>query len=68
MTAAELREIRENVGITQAEAARLVGVVARQWRRWEAGHQAVNPSAARLIRCVERWETIQQYLDGLDDV
>ncbi len=67
MTGDELREIRESLGLTMTGCARLVGITPRQWGRWESGEQSVNPCAARLIRCVERWETVQEYLEGLDD-
>ena len=46
----EIRHTRIRVGLTQAEAARSVGVAMRTWQDWEAGKAAMPAGLWRLFR------------------
>lgn len=50
MTAAEYREVLENLGLTQGGGARLLGVDERTSRRWANGERDVPPPAQRFLR------------------
>ena len=52
LTPARIREIREQLGLTQAQAAERIGVARRTWMYWESPgrHQAPSPAAAKLIQ------------------
>lgn len=63
MTAAELRCVREWLGLTGEALGRLVGVTDRMVRRWEAGTHQI-PDGARLE--IERAEqTTADIVDGV---
>jgi DNA-binding transcriptional regulator YiaG len=49
MTPTTLRAIRTTLGLTQAEAALLVGVQTRSWRHWEGGSRQIPEPVARLV-------------------
>lgn len=44
-----LKALRGKLKITQAEAARLVGVDANSWARWERGERQPRGPALRMI-------------------
>lgn len=46
MTPPKIRAARLALGLTQSQAARLVGVDARSWRRWEAPTPPPRPAGA----------------------
>src|SRR3990172_13397409 len=50
ITGAEIRRIRQRLGLTQEAFGRLVGVHFVTVSRWERGTLGVRESAARLIR------------------
>ena len=50
MTADEYRTAIETLGLSQVEAARLLGVDARTSRRWASGQREVPPPAMRFLR------------------
>jgi transcriptional regulator with XRE-family HTH domain len=58
ITAAHIRAARLTAGLTQPEAARLIGRTLRQWQRYESGISRLDPilwrawqaKAARFIR------------------
>lgn len=50
MTAAELRIIRERLGVTGDWLAARLGVIPRTVRRWEAGTRAISAQAADHVR------------------
>ena len=54
MTPAEMREVREGLGLTQAALAELFGVHIRTVRRWEAGHMVPRGPARTLYAAVMR--------------
>lgn len=49
MTAAELRQARANLGLTQSQMAAMLGRKLRNYQQWEWGERKVDPAAARLI-------------------
>ena len=53
-----LRSWRRFAGLTQAEAARLVGVSTRQWQRFEAGRARLRPEVASKIGESESWKEL----------
>jgi DNA-binding transcriptional regulator YiaG len=46
---AKLKQLRERLGITQAEAAERAGVALRTWINWENAHQQPSRPAQKLI-------------------
>jgi DNA-binding transcriptional regulator YiaG len=50
MTPVEYREVIEWLGLSQIEAARLLGVDARTSRRWALGERDIPPPAVRFLR------------------
>ena len=45
MTGAELKALRKSLGLSLAQASRLVEVSARTWCRWESGQQRIPAGA-----------------------
>lgn len=50
LTPAELRTLRESLGLTQAELAELLKIGAKTWTRWETGRQRPSQSLNILLR------------------
>jgi len=50
MKANDYREVLASLGLTQTQAAHLLGVDERTSRRWANGERAVPPPAARFLR------------------
>lgn len=46
---AEIREARHRAGLTQAQAAALVGVQPRAWRYWEGGGRKMSGAVWELF-------------------
>jgi len=46
----EIREARKLLGITQAEAAKMVHSTCRVWQQWEAGDRKMHPAFWELFR------------------
>jgi len=46
----EIREARKMLGITQAEAAKMVHSTCRVWQQWEAGDRKMHPAFWELFR------------------
>jgi DNA-binding transcriptional regulator YiaG len=49
MKAHAVRELRRDMGLSQSEFARLVGVAPNTVARWERGELGMRPTTARLI-------------------
>lgn len=47
---AKLRDLRERLGLTQAEAAEKAGVALRTWISWENAHRVPGRLASNLLR------------------
>ena len=50
----QVRRIRTELGLSQEEFARLLGVSASGLRKWEQGQRAPRGAAATLLRIMER--------------
>jgi len=53
LTAAEVRTIREGLGVTAEWFAAQIGVTPRTVQRWESGESEIKPSAAEAILTLE---------------
>ena len=49
MTKEQLKQARQQLGLTQAAMAAKMGIIQRKWERWEGGHSPINPEGARLV-------------------
>ena len=49
MTPAEIKQVRHQLGLTQAAMARAMGIGTRKWERWEGGYSPISPEGARLV-------------------
>lgn len=49
LTPAEIRALRERLGLTLEQAAEKVGVQPSTWYKWETPSQKRNPSPSHLI-------------------
>lgn len=45
----QIKEARQQLGLTQAAMAEKMGIIQRKWERWEGGHSPISPEGARLI-------------------
>lgn len=60
----KLREFRKARGLTQAQAAALVGVVPRAWLMWETGRGKPNDQMMiRLYALTEGWIVPNDFYD-----
>ena len=49
MTKEQLKQARQQLGLTQAAMAKAMGIGTRKWERWEGGHSPISPEGARLV-------------------
>ena len=49
MTKEQLKQVRHQLGLTQAGMAKAMGIGTRKWERWEGGHSPISPEGARLV-------------------
>lgn len=67
MTPTQLRTTLARIGLTQAGAARLIGVGDRTFRRWACDEQSIPVPIVRLFALLERDPTAVAWLrDGQD--
>jgi len=52
MTPTQLKQARQQLGLTQAAMAKAMGIGARKWERWEGGHSPISPEGARLVEMI----------------
>jgi len=52
MTGAEVRRVRQRLGLTQVQLAAKLGVTENTLARWERGSVGIGEPVARLIRFV----------------
>lgn len=45
----EIRQVRESVGLTQSDAARLVYRSTRNWQQWELNERPMDPALWELF-------------------
>ncbi len=62
MTPFAIRTTRQRLGLTQGQAARLVGVEARTWRHWEAGERVMPEPVRRILGMVEDVPEVREWL------
>ena len=49
MKPAEIKQARQAAGLTQTEAAKLVGVALRTWQHWEGGDRKMSAPVWKLF-------------------
>lgn len=54
MSGAEIRELRERLGLTAAEMAHRLGVSETTMSRWETGKNAPSPTAMQALAALEQ--------------
>jgi transcriptional regulator with XRE-family HTH domain len=54
----EIKQARLDAGLTQLEAAELVGFSARAWQMWEYGKRPMRPAVFHLFKLLAFPESI----------
>jgi DNA-binding transcriptional regulator YiaG len=49
MTGAELKKLRNRLGLSVTAASRQINVSARSWQRWQSGRQKIPAGALELF-------------------
>ena len=57
MTKEQLKQARQQLGLTQAAMAKAMGIGTRKWERWEGGHSPISPEGARLVELLVELKT-----------
>lgn len=65
---AEVREIRERLGLSQAALEKLLGVGPKTVVRWETGRVFQNRATDTLLRVIDRFPKVARYLAAERDV
>ena len=65
MTPATIRATRKRLGLTQGQAARLLGVDGRTWRRWECAERTMPKPVCRLLGAAEAVPGVLAWLETL---
>ena len=55
MAPEEIKQARQEMGLTQAAMAKAMGIGTRKWERWEGGHSPISPEGARLIEMILKY-------------
>lgn len=55
MTHSQLKQARQQLGLTQAAMAKAMGIGTRKWERWEGGHSPISPEGARLVEMLLKY-------------
>ena len=50
MTREQIKQARQQLGLTQAAMAAKMGIIHRKWERWEGGHSPISAEGATLLR------------------
>ena len=58
MTKEQLKQARQQLGLTQAAMAKVMGIGTRKWERWEGGHSPISPEGARLVELLLKYEAV----------
>ncbi len=58
----DVAELRRSIGMTQREAALLLGVTLNTWARWERGELGLHPERARQLGRLRN--LVQRYGEG----
>ncbi len=54
MTAHQFRLVLTKIGLSQVQVAHTLGVTPRTARRWALGEVNVSPTAAKLLRLIQK--------------
>ena len=52
MTKEQLKQARQQLGLTQAAMAAKMGIIQRKWERWEGGHSPISPEGVMLVEMI----------------
>jgi len=52
MTKEQIKQARQQLGLTQAAMAKVMGIGTRKWERWEGGHSPISQEGARLVEII----------------
>jgi DNA-binding transcriptional regulator YiaG len=66
MTPTQILRWRTRLGMTQADAASLIGVSGAGWRKWEAGTREIPTPVERLLRLVETLPGAREALERME--
>ena len=58
MTPEQLKQARQQLGLTQAAMAKAMGIGTRKWERWEGGHSPISPEGARLVEMMLKFGVV----------
>lgn len=61
----EIRELRQNLGLSQKRISELLQLGARTWSRWESGHEHPSRSSSILLHALADGRLDVNYLDLL---
>jgi DNA-binding transcriptional regulator YiaG len=65
MTSLQFRNVIAKIGLSQVQAARVLGVTPRTVRRWALDEVKIPPTAAKLLRLMQMGEiSTQQVKDA----
>jgi DNA-binding transcriptional regulator YiaG len=65
MTSLQFRNVIAKIGLSQVQAARVLGVTPRTVRRWALDEVKISPTAAKLLRLMQRGQiSTQQVKDA----
>lgn len=59
MTPAEIKQARQQLGLTQAAMAKAMGIGTRKWERWEGGHSPISQEGARLVEMLVELKVVK---------
>ena len=55
----QLKQARQQLGLTQAAMAKAMGIGTRKWERWEGGHSPISPEGARLVELLVELKVVK---------
>ena len=58
MTKEQLKQARQQLGLTQSSMAKAMGIGTRKLERWEGGHSPISPEGARLVELLLKYEAV----------
>lgn len=64
----EIRELRDGLGLTQADLESQLGLGSKTVVRWESGRVIQNKATDNLLRLIQRDPTALAFLSGLQGV
>lgn len=59
MTTDQIKQARQQLGLTQAAMAKAMGIGTRKWERWEGGHSPISPEGARLVELLVELKAVK---------